>query len=28
MFINIFFSNNLAENIDTYVTVYNHIKNP
>ena len=27
MFINIFFSNNLAENLDSYVTVYNHIKN-
>ena len=26
LFINIFFSVNLAENIDTYVTVYNHIK--
>jgi hypothetical protein len=27
MFINIFFSNNLAENIESYVKVYNHIKN-
>lgn len=27
MFINIFFSSYLAENIDSFVRVYNHIKN-
>jgi hypothetical protein len=26
MFINIYFSSNLAEDIDSYVKVYNHIK--
>ena len=26
-FINIYFSSNLAENIDSFVNVYNHIKN-